>query len=74
MDSSCIQIVSFIWNIADDVFMKGQYRDKILPMIVLRGLDALLQSSNEKIEESGIENINDDVLKGLIELCYFTVK
>lgn len=40
MDSSHAQMVSLIWNIADDVlrdvFVRGQYRDVILPMVVLR--------------------------------------
>lgn len=39
------KIVSFIWGIADDVlrdlFVRGEYRDVILPMCVLRRLDAL---------------------------------
>jgi len=37
------KIVSFIWGIADDVlrdlFVRGKYRDVILPMFVLRRLD-----------------------------------
>jgi len=37
--------VSFIWSIADDclrdVYMRGKYRDVILPMFVLRRLDCL---------------------------------
>ena len=40
------QIVSFIWGIADDclrdVYVRGKYRDVILPMTVIRRLDALL--------------------------------
>lgn len=39
-------IVGFIWNIADDVlrdlYVRGKYRDVILPMTVLRRLDAVL--------------------------------
>lgn len=46
MENNNSQIVSLIWNIADDVlrdvFLRGQYRDVILPMVVLRRLDALL--------------------------------
>jgi type I restriction enzyme M protein len=41
------KIVSFIWSIADDclrdVFVRGKYRDVILPMFVLRRLDCLLE-------------------------------
>lgn len=47
------QIVSFIWSIADDVlrdvFVRGKYRDIILPFTVLRRLDALLVPTKEKV-------------------------
>ena len=43
MDSSYTQMVALIWNIADDVlrdvFLRGQYRDVILPMVVLYSLE-----------------------------------
>ena len=45
------QIVNFIWGIADDVlrdvFVRGKYRDIILPFTVLRRLDVLLEDSKE---------------------------
>ena len=48
-------IVNFIWSIADDVlrgvYSRGKYRDIILPFTVLRRLDALLESTNEKVLE-----------------------
>lgn len=51
--SSHNQIVSFIWSIADDclrdVYVRGKYRDVILPMVVLRRLDAILESTKEKV-------------------------
>ena len=54
MDSSHSQMVALIWNIADDVlrdvFLRGQYRDVILPMVVLRRLDALLEPTKEEVE------------------------
>ena len=54
MDSAYNQIVSLIWNIADDVlrdvFLRGQYRDVILPMVVLRRIDALLEPTKEAVE------------------------
>lgn len=50
------QIVSFIWSIADDVlrdvFVRGKYRDIILPFTVLRRLDTLLVPTKEKILEA----------------------
>ena len=53
MDSVHSQTVSLIWNIADDVlrdvFVRGQYRDVILPFVVLRRLDALLEPSKTRI-------------------------
>ena len=55
MDISQSQIVSFIWGIADDclrdVFVRGQYRDVILPMVVLRRFDALLEPTKESVEQ-----------------------
>lgn len=54
MDSVHSQTVSLIWNIADDVlrdvFVRGQYRDVILPMVVLRRLDALLEPTKETVD------------------------
>lgn len=47
------RLVSFIWSIADDclrdVYVRGKYRDVILPMVVLRRLDALLESTKEAV-------------------------
>lgn len=55
MDISQSKIVSFIWGIADDclrdVFVRGQYRDVILPMVVLRRFDALLEATKDEVEE-----------------------
>ena len=49
------KLVSFIWSIADDclrdVYVRGKYRDVILPMVVLRRLDALLESTKEAVTE-----------------------
>ena len=49
------KIVSFIWSIADDclrdVYVRGKYRDVILPMVVLRRLDALLEHTKEAVME-----------------------
>ncbi len=47
------KLVSFIWSIADDclrdVYVRGKYRDVILPMVVLRRLDTLLEPTKEKV-------------------------
>ena len=48
-------IASFIWGIADDVlrdlYVRGKYRDVILPMTVLRRLDSLLEPSKSGVLE-----------------------
>lgn len=53
--SSHNKLVSFIWSIADDclrdVYVRGKYRDVILPMIVLRRLDALLEPTKKAVLE-----------------------
>ncbi len=47
------QIVNFIWSIADDclrdVYVRGKYRDIILPMTVIRRLDAVLEPTKESV-------------------------
>ncbi|MFA6291401.1 MAG: class I SAM-dependent DNA methyltransferase [Victivallales bacterium] len=54
--SSHNKIVSFIWGIADDVlrdlFKRGKYPDVILPMCVLRRLDAELESTKKAVLET----------------------
>ena len=61
-------ITNFIWGIADDVvrdlYVRGKYRDVILlPMVVLRRLDAVLEGTKEDVlamkaslDEAGITN------------------
>jgi type I restriction enzyme M protein len=60
-------ITNFIWGIADDVlrdlYVRGKYRDVILPMTVLRRLDAVLEPTKRavldmkaKLDEAGITN------------------
>jgi len=47
------KIVSFIWGIADDVlrdlFKRGKYPDVILPMCVIRRMDAVLEPTKQKV-------------------------
>lgn len=69
------KIVSFIWSIADDclrdVYVRGKYRDVILPMVVLRRLDALLEISKDAVmeelrfqtEEAGFTELDDNGLQ-----------
>lgn len=61
------QIVSFIWGIADDclrdIYVRGKYRDVILPMTVIRRLDAMLEDTKpavlamkKMLDEAKIDN------------------
>ena len=47
------RIANFIWGIADDVlrdlYVRGKYRDVILPLTVLRRLDAVLEPSKDAV-------------------------
>lgn len=51
--SSHNKLISFIWSIADDclrdVYVRGKYRDVILPMVVLRRLDTLLEDTKDAV-------------------------
>ena len=46
-------IVNFIWGIADDclrdVYVRGKHRDVILPMTVIRRLDAVLEDTKKDV-------------------------
>ena len=60
-------LANFIWGIADDVlrdlYVRGKYRDVILPMTVLRRLDAVLEPRKQAVldmkaalDQAGITN------------------
>jgi len=60
-------IANYIWGIADDVlrdlYVRGKYRDVILPMTVLRRVDAVLEPTKQAVlemkaalEKAGITN------------------
>jgi type I restriction enzyme M protein len=57
-ESQYSTIVSFIWGIADDVlrdlYVRGKYRDVILPMTVLRRLDAVLEPTKQEVLDTKI--------------------
>lgn len=46
-------IINFIWSVADDllrdVYVKGKYRDVILPMTILRRIDVILEPTKERV-------------------------
>lgn len=53
MNQNLSWITNFIWGIADDVlrdvYVRGKYRDVILPMVVIRRLDAVLEPTKQAV-------------------------
>jgi type I restriction enzyme M protein len=67
MENTLNWIANFIWGIADDVlrdvYVRGKYRDVILPMTVIRRLDAVLEPTKPtvlamkaRLDAAGIAN------------------
>jgi len=78
-------IANFIWNIADDVlrdvYVRGKYRDVILPMTVIRRLDCLLEPTKEDIlkqkrllDDAGIMNQDAALRQSSKQAFYNTSK
>jgi type I restriction enzyme M protein len=74
-------IANFIWGIADDVlrdlYVRGKYRDVILPMTVLRRLDAVLEPTKKAVldmkaslDKTGIVN-QDQPLRGAAGQAFY---
>ena len=84
MDAQTLNgIVSFIWGIADDclrdVYVRGKYRDVILPMTVLRRLDVVLEKTKAEaietknlLDASGVSN-KDEALCGVTKKTFYNV-
>jgi len=82
-------IANYIWGIADDVlrdvYVRGKYRDVILPMTVLRRLDAVLEPTKQAVldtkawlDEQGIvdqkETLRDAAGQAFYNTSRFTLK
>ena len=76
-------ITNFIWGIADDVlrdlYVRGKYRDVILPMTVLRRLDAVLEPSKSAVlqmkanlDKAGITNQDAALRQAAAQAFYNT--
>src|SRR6476659_1053640 len=86
MESSQLNwIVSFIWGIADDtlrdVFVRGKYRDVILPMTVLRRLDSVLEPTKQAVldmkatlDKAGITNQDSPLREAASQAFYNTAR
>lgn len=75
------RIADFIWSIADDVlrdvYVRGKYRDVILPMVVIRRLDSVLEPTKgdvlkmkERLDTAGIVN-QDQALRGAAKQAFY---
>ena len=80
---SSLNISNFIWGIADDVlrdvFVRGKYRDVILPMTVIRRLDAVLEPTKqdvlamrERLDAAGVTN-QDAALRQASEESFYNI-
>jgi type I restriction enzyme M protein len=78
-------IANFIWGIADDVlrdlYVRGKYRDVILPMTILRRLDAVLESTKQAVldmkaslDEAGLINQDQALRQASNQAFYNTSK
>ena len=79
------KLVSFIWSIADDclrdVYVRGKYRDVILPMVVLRRLDALLEPNKTKVMEElafqqgemGLTELDESALQAASGYVFYNI-
>jgi type I restriction enzyme M protein len=78
-------IANFIWGIADDVlrdlYVRGKYRDVILPMTVLRRLDSLLELTKqavldmkESLDKAGIVHQDQALRQAAGQAFYNTSK
>jgi len=76
-------ITNFIWNIADDelrnVYVRGKYGDVILPMTVIRRLDAILEPTKldvlkmkEMLDKEGIADQHGALIKASGQAFYNT--
>ncbi len=85
IDSNLNWLANFIWGIADDVlrdlYVRGKYRDVILPMTLLRRLDALLEPTKQavvdmkaKLDKAKITNQDQALRQAAGQAFYNTSK
>jgi len=76
-------VANFIWGIADDVlrdvYVRGKYRDVILPMTVIRRLDAVLEPTKQAVlemkkmlDDANIAN-QDEALKQAAKQAFYNI-
>lgn len=74
------KLVSFIWSVADDclrdVYVRGKYRDVILPMTVIRRFDSVIEPKKGEIfdlkeEAENIELTHEEMLDAKLGLSFY---
>lgn len=76
------KLISFIWSVADDclrdVYVRGKYRDVIVPMTIIRRFDAIIEPHKSKILEykkMAEDNRLDieETLNTMVELPFYNI-
>lgn len=81
--SEYTRLVNFIWSIADDclrdIFVRGKYRDVILPMTVIRRFDAVIEPKKKEIlnlketlKKNNAENLEDAMVLA-VDLPFYNI-
>lgn len=84
-DNNYNWITNFIWGIADDVlrdlYVRGKYRDVVLPMTVLRRMDSVLEPTKQDVldmkatlDNAGIANQDQPLREAAKQAFYNTSK
>ncbi len=76
------KLISFIWSVADDclrdVYVRGKYRDVIVPMTIIRRFDSIIEPhKNKMLEYKKMAEDNkldvEETLNTMIELPFYNI-
>lgn len=67
-DGNIVKRCQLQYDVLRDVFLRGQYRDVILPMVVLLRLDALLEPTKGEVDEELLRRFNEENQADIIAL------
>lgn len=76
------KLISFIWSVADDclrdVYVRGKYRDVIVPMTIIRRFDSIIEPhKNKMLEYKKMAEDNkldiEETLNTMVELPFYNI-
>ena len=76
------KLISFIWSVADDclrdVYVRGKYRDVIVPMTIIRRFDSIVEPhKNKMLEYKKMAEDNkldiEETLNTMVELPFYNI-